>query len=235
MPHTVSVLPVRMTRVGAIFGVAAALSGCASGDYTGDIGGNAGDGTTPLYGAVTATPTAAGSFAGVADANTTVIRDAKGNGYSFAYAEADAATYGDTAAASGARGQFAIAGLLPGTTFGTTPASGSALMSGSYDMVVISGANGSDDPSDWTVTRPSGTVTATIDFSTGKLSGTSADGSLTLARPTGTGFTNGFTGTVSYLGTPGTFAGTLGADNAAAVMTGQDSDRFYAGGFAIGR
>lgn len=221
------------SRACVVIAAALTLAGCEQGGFSGQFGNT--DTTTTPYGAVTATPTAAGSFAGVADADTTVVRDANGNGYAFAYANVDAATYGDTTVASGTRGQYAIAGVLPNTALGTMPTTGSALMTGTYNLVVVSGASTSNDPANWTVTRPTGTVSATIDFSTGKLAGTSGDGNLTISNPAGTKFTNGFAGDVSYLGTAGSFAGVLGPNDAVAAMTGQDSSRFYAGGFAIGR
>lgn len=221
-----------MRRLAVPVIAALALSGCEAGGFSDQFGGAATIATP--YGVASAIPTATGSFAGVADADTTVIQDADGNGYAFAYANVDAASYGDKTVSSGTRGQYAITGVLPGTALGTTPASGSALMTGTYNLVVV-GTNALSDPAGWTVSRPSGTVTATMDFSTGELAGRSADGNLTLANPAGTGFANGFAGTVSYLGTAGTFAGALGPDDAVATMTGKDSDRFFAGGFAIAR
>ena len=207
---------------------AAALTGCV-GNYADDFGTVVP--TVNRFGSVVAVPTTAGSFAGIADADRTVVSDATGNGYAFAYADVNAADYGT----GSGRANLAIAGLLPGTDVGITPTTGSARMTGIYNMVVVDNASAATDPATWTVTRPTGTVTADIDFSTGRLTGRSGDGALTLTAPAGTGFANGFIGDASYNGTPGQFAGVLGNNAAVATVTGQGGTGFYAGGFSIGR
>ncbi len=207
---------------------AATLGGCV-GTFADDFGSDVPTGNR--FGAVVAAPTTAGSFAGIANADRTVVRDATGNGYAFAYAEVNASDYGS----GSGRANLAIAGLLPGTDVGITPMTGSALMTGTYNMVVVDNATAATDPATWTVTRPTGIMSAEIDFSTGRLTGQSGDGALTLTAQGDRGFANGFAGDAAYNGTPGRFAGVLGNTDAVATVTGQGGSRFYAGGFSIGR
>ena len=203
------------------------LAGCDA------YGGPIGQDPVPVsaFGAVTATPAASGAFSGIAAADTTVVADASGNGYAFAYATANAADFG------GGTGQanLAVAGVLPGTDLGTAPVVGTATMTGSYSMVVVTNASTATDPSTWTVTRPTGDVSATVNFATGQLTGTSPDGTLTLSADAAAGFADGFAGEVSYDGISGTFDGVIGPDDAVAALAGGAGGTFYAGGFAIGR
>ena len=203
------------------------LAGCDA--YTGPVG------RDPLpvssFGAAKATPTASGAFAGVAADQTTVVADASGNGYAFAYARVGAADYG------GGTGEanLAVAGVLPGTDLGTAPIIGTASMTGTYRMVVVTNASTATPPSSWTVTRPKGDLTASLDFATGRLTGSSPDGTLTLSADAAAGFADGFAGEVSYAGVRGTFDGVVGPDDAVAAMTGGAGGTFYAGGFVVGR
>ena len=183
------------------------------------------------FGAVGAVPTANGTFPGIAAADTTVVSDGAGNGYAFAYAGADAGDFGGTAGPA----NLAVAGLLPGTAVGATPTTGTARMTGTYRMVVIDNASATTAPETWTVSRPTGAVTADIDFATGALTGASADGALTLTASGDAGFSQGFAGDVTYRGTAGRFAGVIGPDDAVAALTGSGGGTFYAGGVTLGR
>ena len=98
-----------------------ALGACDSA-YTGPIGSDPVE--TYAFGAVTNVPSAARSFAGVTAADATIVQDT--NGICDAY--------------------LAIAGVLPGTDFGIAPTTGSAVLSGSYQMVQVAGANATTDP-----------------------------------------------------------------------------------------
>ena len=199
------------------------------GAYTGPIGKD----PVPVsaFGAVGAVPSAAGDFAGIAASETTVVADAAGNGYAFAYAPVNAGDFGGPAVLA----NLAVAGVLPGTDPGAAPLTGTATMTGTYRMVVVTGASTITRPSAWTVTRPGGALSATLDFARGTVTGTSTDGALVLSADAAAGFADGFAGRVVYAGTPGTFAGLAGPDDAVAAMTGGAGDTFFAGGFAIGR
>lgn len=91
-----------------------ALGACDSA-YTGPIGSDPVD--TYAFGAVTNVPSAARSFAGVTAADATIVQDT--NGTCDAY--------------------LAIAGVLPGTDFGIAPTTGSAVLTGSYQVVQVTG------------------------------------------------------------------------------------------------
>lgn len=205
------------------------LAACGSSDYDGNIGKDPVE--ISAFGAATIVPTTTGAFPGIAAADTTVVQDGGGNGYAFGYALVNAADYGDDTG----QANLAIAGVLPQTDLGTTPTSGVATMTGTYRLVVVENADTTTAPGTWTVTRPTGTLSADIDFGTGRLNGASTDGKLTLAASGDAGFADGFAGDVSYDGVPGLFAGELGPDDAVAAMTGRADDSFYAGGFIIGR
>ncbi len=205
------------------------LAGCDSGSFSEQFG--APSGAASAFGATLAVPTDAGSFAGVAASDTTVVQDAAGNGYALAYGNVNAADFGN----GSGRANLAIAGLLPGTDLGTTPATGNALMTGTYQIVRVANANAATDPTLWKVTRPMGNLNATIDFAAGRLTGQSDDGALTLTASGDAGFSKGFAGDATYAGTAGKFVGQLGPVNAVATLTGQGADTFFAGGFAIGQ
>ena len=216
-----------MTRPALTAVILLTIAGCDT--YDGPLGQD----PVPVssFGAVQADPTASGAFAGIAAGDTTVVADAQGNGYAFAYAPVNAADYGGSAGEA----NLAVAGVLPGTDLGTTPTLGTATMTGTYRMVVVTNASTTTDPSTWTVTRPTGDVTADVDFATGRLTGGSPDGALTLSAAAGAGFADGFDGTMTYNGTAGTFSGMIGPDDALAAMTGGSGGTFYAGGFAVDR
>ena len=216
-----------MTRPALTAVILLTMAGCDT--YDGPIGQD----PVPVssFGAVQADPTASGAFAGIAAGDTTVVADAQGNGYAFAYAPVNAADYGGSAGEA----NLAVAGVLPGTDLGTPPTLGTATMTGTYRMVVVTNASTATDPSTWTVTRPTGDVTANVNFATGLLAGASSDGSLILSVLGDPGFSNGFSGNVSYNGTAGTFAGVLGPDDAIAVVSGQGATTFYSGGFQLAR
>lgn len=218
-----------MIRPTATAAALAMLTACGSGDYDGNIGKD--PVTISAFGATTKVPTTTGAFPGISAANTTVVQDGSGNGYAFAYALVNAADYGDGTG----QANLAVAGVLPQTDLGTTPTSGVATMTGAYRLIVVENADATTAPDTWTVTRPTGTLSADIDFGTGRLTGASTDGALTLAASGDAGFADGFAGDVSYNGVAGRFAGELGPDDAVATVTGQGGDSFYAGGFIIGR
>ena len=207
--------------------IALNLAACAQGDFT------AFDppGTQQAFGAAVAVPTAAGNFAGIAPGDRTVVSDADGNGYAFAYADVDLADYG----AGTGQGRYAVAGVLPTTDLGVQPTTGTAAMTGTYALVAVTQASAVTDPATWAVTRPTGPMTAQIDFGSGVVSGGSADGALAISASGDPGFAGGFRGDVTYNGTAGSFAGKLGADAAVAAVTGAGGDTFYAGGFSLTR
>lgn len=204
----------------------ALLAACGS-DYAGNIGSD--PIPVSVFGATTAAPTMTGAFPGISASDTTVVSDRAGNGYAFAYAGVNAADFGT----GSGQADLAVAGVLPGSDVGSLPAVGSATMTGSYQMVLVENASTATDPSTWTVTRPTGTMTAQVNFGSGVMTGSSADGALTLSAAGDPGFSGGFAGDVVYNGESGRFAGVLGADTAIAAFAGQGSDTFYAGGFTL--
>ena len=120
-------------------------------------------------------------------------------------------------------------GALDGQdTTGGTQNPGEATYSGSYIAEVYTNI---DNPLQIQVERASSDVTLSIDLSTGRASGRSADNRLEIGRAARLVTNNRFEGAVRYDGVVGIFDGTLTTESANADFAGEDPSTAYIGRF----
>jgi hypothetical protein len=121
-----------------------------------------------FVGGVTADPDLAGVFTGVDADNVSVVKAASGNGFSYGFTgNVDATIVGNSGgSASGDRGQFTIAGLLPDVDVGAPITAGTASFTGEYALVTYTGYAQSPSVGTWTREDFDGAMTATVRLDT---------------------------------------------------------------------
>jgi hypothetical protein len=207
-------------RVFALLG-ALAVSGCVGESYY-------------YYGfPAVSSPSASGNFSGVAASDTDVYSDGSGNGYVLAYAKGyDAWDLGVTGALPGDRAFVAIAGILPTTSLGVTPTSGSATMSGEYNVIWIDAH--AYDPESWPERNRNGAIDIQFLFdpSSSSFYGLSDDGRLELYGSLD-GVDNLHGMYVEYDGLAGGGAIYVDSDEAVGIFLGEGTNDFYVGGVQV--
>lgn len=207
-------------RVFALLG-ALAVSGCVGESYY------------YHYGVMEVYPSASGQISGVSSSDTTVYSDGSGNGYVLAYVKGDDAwDLGISGAFPGDRAFVAMAGMLPTTNLGSTPTSGSATMSGEYNVIWIDAH--SDDPENWPERNRNGTIDIQFLFdpSSSSFYGLSDDGRLELYGTLG-GFDNNHSMTVEYDNLAGSGGIYVDSDEAVGIFAGTGTNDFYVGGVQV--
>lgn len=164
-----------------------------------------------------ATPNASGKFPSTL---STLFQgsytDNTGNGYAIVLGRNDAQIR-------------AHVGLLPGTTGGDLPRSGTASMSGRYHVAEIGKSLGEDrDYAEPHFTI--GQITLRANFEHGILSG--SDGALSVD---GSFASSTLTGGVTFNGRAGILRGKIGEDRAVGAFHGTDSSTAMVGGFMVTR
>ena len=114
----------------------------------------------------------------------------------------------------------------------TLPASGTATYTGQYQATYFANIA---DPLAVTTTDTGGPLSLDIDFNGGAVSGTSADGHLTISRQAGTSANSPFAGTATYKGVAGAFSGTVTQTRADADMAGQTTRDAFIGSFDVAK
>ncbi len=146
--------------------------------------------------------------------------DANGEGYAYQVG---------TGANGGLAGQ---SGLLPGTDTQSWASSGTATLTGSYEVLSISGIGLDGDQIYGFSKHDSGAITLTADFAGNTLKGTSYDGALAI---NGEMSGKDMTGNATFNGVQGDLSGVAGSDQAFGVFHGNNEDLIFAGGFAATR
>lgn len=177
------------------------------------------------------TPTSSGSLSGNGGSQVRSgdeFSDLTGNGFAY------------QAGAIKSAGFQANAGLVPGASVTELPATGSATMSGVFEVAVVTSiyAGGSQLNGQSFVDR--GSVSLTADFDRGTLTGggNGLDGGLTnfYLKENSLSVDGTFTGqelkgTVSYDGVSGPLRGLIGGDEVIGAFHGNSDNQVHAGGF----
>ncbi len=183
------------------------LSGCGIGDAIQDRSTLSGFSTPNASGVISAGLT-----------NTISGLDTDGSGGGYAY----------QAGALSGEGLKAVAGIIPGTNVGALPISGAATLTGTFEVVTITGISTSGDTISGIALTSSGALSLDVDFGNGTLTGSSGllsvDGNFSSAN---------LNGTVTYNGVSGTLDGLVGGTQTVGVFHGNNFEAIYAGGFIV--
>lgn len=190
---------------------ATVLSGCAAK--------TASDFTTSGFATVAATST------GAEISNSSLTRrtsgsdtNAAGDGYAY------------EVGVDGSNGFVARSGMLSTTSVAALPSTGTATMSGTYEVARVTGISLSGSLLTGSAVSASGALTLTADFAGQTLTGISDNGLLAV---NGTFNSQDLNGSVTYRGIPGQLDGLVGGDQAVGVFHGQTSTAIMAGGFMV--
>lgn len=207
----------------ALLTSAAFLAGCVQSDRT-------------YFGTVQRAPSNTGEFTQVAASDTAVFSDGSGNGYALAYAQVDAQTYNMAGASPDDTAYLAIVGMLPATNVGATPTSGTATMTGTYNVLFVERPN--SDVASWVDQTTSSAVSIVFDFNPdvsngtdGSFTGSSTDGLLTVSGEFYGLSTHSMD--VTYDGVTGYGDIVVGATDAVGIFDGEDDTMFFVGGFIV--
>lgn len=193
-------------------GVAALLAGCG--------GGGTSSGATPMNQVQTSasfqTPDAAGAFPDDLDNELArVVLDSANNGYAY--------QYGDTDNVLTAR-----AGIVPGTSVASAPASGTADLTGVYQVRTVTDAVVGSDGIEGADFFQTSLITLTADFGEATLRGDASNLEVDGSFASGT-----LTGEVTFNGLTAALTGIVGADQAVGAFQGSTEDSIIVGGFNV--
>lgn len=142
--------------------------------------------------------------------------DASGDGFAYVVGKTD----GD-----GFRG---YSGIVPTTSVAPPPTSGTATMSGRYEIALIENIKLSGSFLSGNKDQAVGNITLNANFGTGKLQGASGD-----LRVNGQFQDSNLSGGVTFRGVSGDLVGQIGPDEAIGAFHGNDGELIYAGGFLV--
>jgi len=138
-------------------------------------------------------------------------------------------TYGYQAGAIKDEGFQAYAGIVPGASVIAPPASGTATMTGNYEVAYIEDIYVSGQFINGFSGIDRGSLTLNVDFSNGTVSG----GNGGLLSVDGPFAGDDLSGSVTYYGVEGPLDGLVGANEAIGVFHGNSDTDLHAGGFIV--